>query len=199
MRASPISRNRRLRSFSRQRRISRVTLAGTAAGTAVQSGSLVNTEASVSDNVSPPNARRPVSISNSTQPNAHTSVLRSTDCPRACSGLMYAAVPTTIPSWVRSVVSRDRPAPEAPPDSALARPKSRTFTAPLGVSLMLAGLRSRWMTALSCAASKASAICLAMTSASRTWKGPAAMRSASVGPSTSSSTNAGTPFESSSP
>src|SRR5262249_7921501 len=37
------------------------------------------------------------------------------------------------------------------PDSALAKPKSSTFTRPSGVSLMLAGLRSRWTTPFSCA------------------------------------------------
>ena len=41
---------------------------------------------------------------------------------------------------------------------ALAKPKSRTFTVPSGRILMLAGLRSRWMTPCSCAASSASAI-----------------------------------------
>ena len=43
---------------------------------------------------------------------------------------------------------------------AFARPKSRTLTVPSGRSLMLAGLRSRWMIPCSCAASSASAICL---------------------------------------
>ena len=47
-----------------------------------------DTDASVSVTVSPSNARRPVSISNSTQPNAQMSVRLSTACPRACSGLM---------------------------------------------------------------------------------------------------------------
>ena len=38
--------------------------------------------------VSPPKARRPVSISNRTQPNAQMSVRLSTGLPRACSGLI---------------------------------------------------------------------------------------------------------------
>ena len=52
--------------------------------------------------------------------------------------------------------------------------------------LELAGFRSRWMMPCSCAASSASAICLAIGSASSSGIGPCAIRSASVGPSTSS-------------
>ena len=47
----------------------------------------------------------------------------------------------------------------------------------------------------SCAASSASAICRAIGSASSMGIGPCATRSASVGPSTSSSTSAWTPFD----
>ena len=65
---------------------------------------------------------------------------------------------------------------------ALARPKSSTFTVPSGRSLMFAGLRSRWMIPCSCAASRASAICRAIGSASASGIGPRAMRSASVAP-----------------
>ena len=75
------------------------------------------------------------------------SVRLSTVLPRACSGLMYAAVPRIIPSarvahrhgrrFVRSGV-------EPPPPTAFARPKSSTFTVPSGVILMFAGFRSRW-------------------------------------------------------
>ena len=46
------------------------------------------TFAIVSAIVSPENAARPVSISNSTHPNAQMSVRLSTGLPRACSGLM---------------------------------------------------------------------------------------------------------------
>ena len=56
--------------FSRHRRRRRRTLAGVAAGNAVWSGSARNTAANVSETSSPSNARRPVSISNSTQPKA---------------------------------------------------------------------------------------------------------------------------------
>ena len=58
------------------------------------------TDARVSDTSSPANDRLPVNISNSTQPNAHTSLRRSASRPLACSGLIYAAVPRTIPACV---------------------------------------------------------------------------------------------------
>ncbi len=48
---------------------------------------------------------RPVSISYKTQPNAQISVRLSTVCPRACSGLMYAAVPRMTPSCVPLTVT----------------------------------------------------------------------------------------------
>ena len=66
--------------------------------------------------------------------------------------------------------------------SAFASPKSSTFTVPSGRTLMFAGFRSRWMMPCSCAASSASAICLAIGSASSSGIGPRAMRSARVGP-----------------
>jgi hypothetical protein len=40
----------------------------------------------------------------------------------------------------------------------LAKPKSRSFTTPAGVSLMFAGFKSRWMMPFSCAASRPAAI-----------------------------------------
>ena len=81
--------------------------------------------------------------------------------PRACSGLMYAAVPTTKPVAVPppGVLG---PGPSSPPAGSgalvLAMPKSITLTVPVGVTLMLAGFKSRWTMPLSCAASRASAI-----------------------------------------
>ena len=100
--------------------------------------------------------------------------------PRACSGLMYAAVPRIIPACVACIERVGEFAAfalEAPAGSiALARPKSNTFTAPSARSLMFAGLRSRWMMPCSCAASSASAICFAMGSASSSGIGPRAMR-----------------------
>ena len=63
------------------------------------------------------------------------------------------------------------------PPTALARPKSSTFTTPSGVILMFAGFRSRWTIPLSWATSSASAICRAMASAS-TERQPRARRRA---------------------
>ncbi len=55
------------------------------------------TEASVSVTDSPAKTVRPLSISASTTPNAQMSARRSTGLPLACSGDMYAAVPSTTP------------------------------------------------------------------------------------------------------
>ena len=49
---------------------------------------------------------------------------------------------------------------------AFASPKSSTFTVPSSRTLMFAGFRSRWTIPCSCAASSASAICVAIGSAS---------------------------------
>jgi hypothetical protein len=103
----------------------------------------------VSCTSSPPNARVPVSISNSTAPNAQMSLRLSTARPLACSGLMYAAVPRIIPTPVimAGVVSvgdidalDDEPAAGS---ITFARPKSNIFTVPSARTLMFAGLRSR--------------------------------------------------------
>ena len=85
-RASPISRSRRLESRSRHLAINRRMRDGVAAGSFSSAGVSRITDASVSVTVSPPNAGRPVSISNSTQPNAQTSDRLSADRPFACSG-----------------------------------------------------------------------------------------------------------------
>ena len=79
------------------------------------------------------------------------------------------------PIWVAAVVIVAEPcgSPDAgPASSALARPKSSTLTVPSSRTLTLAGLRSRWITLASCAASRASAIWLAMPSASSRGIGP---------------------------
>ena len=73
----------------------------------------------------------------------------------------------------RRRVRRRRPTPPTPAPSALARPKSSTFTVPSARTLMLAGFRSRWMIPCSCAASSASAICFAIGSASSSGIGAA--------------------------
>ena len=82
--ASPISRSRRLGSFSRQRFSRRCTLGGIPS----HFGSSLSTVASVSVMSSPSNNRRPVSISYSTTPKAQMSARLSTTFPRACSGDM---------------------------------------------------------------------------------------------------------------
>ena len=66
----------------------RADRAGRSDGSAFQSGSLLSTAASVSETSSPSNARLPVSISKSTQPNAQTSLRLSAGRPFACSGLI---------------------------------------------------------------------------------------------------------------
>ena len=185
-----MSRSRSRASLIRQRCRHSSTVGGSA-GSAVQSGSDLMTSASVSDTSSPSKARRPVSSSNSTHPKAQMSARLSTGRPRACSGLMYAAVPSSIPIWVSAglvmVGESDPPDDTAVAGSnAFASPKSRIFTVPSGRCLILAGFRSRWMMPCSCAASRPSVICLAIASVSSTGTAPCMMRSASVGPSTSS-------------
>ncbi len=70
---------------------------------------------------------------------------------RAENDAVLSAGPSVIVGeWARSGV--------APSPSVLANPKSRTLTTPDGVTLTLAGLRSRWTMPLSCAAESASAI-----------------------------------------
>ena len=110
----------------------------------------------------------------------------STIRPLACSGAMYAAVPRIIPAPVISAgevivaICETSFPPACPaeaaslrrrvPSIAFARPKSSIFTRPSGRTLIFAGLRSRWMIPCSCAASSASAICLAIGSASSSWR-----------------------------
>ena len=71
----------------------------------------------------------------------------STVFPRACSGDMYAAVPRMTPACVIAgdEIVGDCVTFGAPTAGsiAFARPKSRTFTVPLSLSLILAGFRSR--------------------------------------------------------
>ena len=162
MRASPMACSLCLRSRSRHLCSSLRILGGVADGSALQSGSPRRTPARISVTDSPGNARLPVSISYSTTPNAQISLRLSTAAPRACSGLMYAAVPRMMPARVGdSVVAGDAARSFAEGSSAFARPKSNTFTTPASVTIMLAGFKSRWMIPFSWAASRASAICLA--------------------------------------
>ena len=74
--------------------------------------------------------------------------------------------------------------------SALARPKSSTFTVPSARTLMFAGFRSRWMMPGSWAASSASAICRRGEASSERQRALRAMRDDRSSPSTSSITSA---------
>ena len=124
------------------------------------------------------NARRPASISNSTQPNAQMSARLSAGWPRACSG--SCTRPCRGSRRLRRRRRRERrrvttcavDAPLTPASSAFARPKSSTLTVPSGATLMLAGFRSRWMMPCSCAASRASAICVRSAAPRRAACGP---------------------------
>ena len=78
---------------------------GVLGGSAFQSGSLVITNASVCETVSPSKMRLPVSISHSTTPKAQTSARLSAADPVACSGDMYEAVPRITPARVAFSVS----------------------------------------------------------------------------------------------
>ena len=147
-RASAASRSLRLGSFCKQRRSRDRTTLGVSAGSAAHSGSVFNTSLITSTALVPSNARRPVSISYSTQPKAQISARLSTALPRACSGAMYAAVPRIIPARVIAGVVivgdidtlGDDPATGS---IAFAMPKSSTFTVPSVRTFTLAGLRSR--------------------------------------------------------
>ena len=86
MRATAAESSRRLGSFSKQRCSNRRIAGGVLTGSVCQSGSCSMILTSTSESVSPANARCPVSISNSTQPNAQMSARRSAGFPLACSG-----------------------------------------------------------------------------------------------------------------
>ena len=138
--------------------------------------------------VSPRNGCSPVAIWCSITPSEKMSDRESTGFPSACSGDMYATVPTMRPWPVRPVAARV----VSPPDAAasisrsLARPKSSTFTCPDSVTITLAGLRSRWVMPRCCAAAIASAIAAPTVRIRSSGRPSAGMRSASVRPSTSS-------------
>ena len=125
--------------------------------------------------------------------------------PAACSGDMYAAVPMITPICVAAAVrlsvgdSRWHSPSGASVSRAFANPKSSTFTVPSSLDLDIGGLQIAVDDTGSCAASRASAICLAMGNASSTGIGPWAIRSARVGPSISSSTKRLRPSASSRP
>src|SRR5215471_21641412 len=116
---------------------------GVVGGSAFQSGSFVMTNANVCEIVSPAKSDVPVSISQRTTPNAHTSARLSTGCPVACSGAMYAAVPRISPACVARIDKVGELVIAAfdvgSGSNALANPKSNTLTTPSLVTLTFAG------------------------------------------------------------
>ena len=143
-------------------------------GSAGLSTSLIRTAASVSGTSSPGKAPLPVSISYRTQPNpqcrcvyqqlSHAPALGS------CKQPYREIIPTPV-IIAGHVLVGDALASTLSAETgskAFASRKSSTLTAPSGRSFMFNGFRSRWMMPCSCAASRASAICLAMGSASST-------------------------------
>ena len=182
-RASPMSRSRLRGSFSRQRRSSRRTdAASRRAAPPGRARSSAPTRACPRSS-SPSNARRPVSISKRTTPNAQMSARRSTGLPArllrrhvgggaeddrraacACGRVSVGELVDASPASAGEVASGS---------SAFARPKSSTFTVPSARTLTFAGFRSRWTMPCSCAASSASAICRAIGSASSSGIGAA--------------------------
>ena len=173
-RASAASASRRRRSFSRQRRSSRRIAAGVFGGSALQSGS--RSDHARQRRRSPRRRRTRGGRSASRRARTRTPRCRRA-CrpafPRACSGrhVRGGAEDHAHPGHQRRARDRRRVARAAARRrrsrrrlSALASPKSSTFTVPSGRSLMLAGFRSRWTMPCSCAASSASAICRAIAS-----------------------------------
>jgi hypothetical protein len=99
--------------------------------------------------VFPENAGNPVAISYSTAPNENRSVRASSSSPAACSGDIYAIVPTAVPGLVRFIsfitvgAAPSDAAELVCPGATFANPKSRILACPCSVTKMLAGLMSR--------------------------------------------------------
>ncbi len=157
---APIVGNRRFGSFCRHRRTSASSSVGTASG----GGSSRSTALSTAAVDGPSNARRPASSSYSTAPKLKTSDRTSIGCPCACSGDIYAAVPTTVPSSVRVVSGSVL--------VSFATPKSNSLAVPSSVTRTFDGFRSRWRIPLACAASSALATCRASRTAASAASGP---------------------------
>ena len=117
-------------------------------------------------------------------PNAQMSARLSTGLPRACSGDIYAAVPRMTPRLRHGRRRYGRRMAHAARHSRrfhrFGEPEVQHLHRVVGRTLMFAGFRSRWMIPCSCAASSASAICLAIGSASSSGIGPAQCDRASV-------------------
>ena len=81
--------------------------------------------------------------------------------PCACSGEMYCAVPTTMPSCVICSWFVE-----------YETPKSVILTSPLSETMMFAGLTSRWITPCECATNRPRATCTRIGSSSVGSIGP---------------------------
>ncbi len=144
--ASPTSRRRRERSWRRQRSSRTRTDGGVAAGNPSSCGSPRRISAIVSDAVFPANSRRPVRTSYSTQPNAQMSLRRSTARRGPARGSCRRLFPArgrlgvSASGVVGEVWSAELSLTALDPWPGRSRAASR---APSGVSLTLAGLRSR--------------------------------------------------------
>ena len=116
------------------------------AGSAVQSGSRSITFASTSEIVSPSKARRPVEhLEEHDAERPHVRALVGRPAPRLL-GAHVCRRPEDDAFFRPAGRQRRRLrhiGGAASPEAAFARPKSRTFTTPSGVSLILAGFRSR--------------------------------------------------------
>ncbi len=129
----------------------------------------------------PSKGRRPVAISYSTTPSEKRSVRASSASPRACSGDMYATVPSVDPGRVRcAAVASSEPAASSP--NTFARPKSRSFASPRSVTNTFAGFRSRCRIPAAWAASSASATCEPSSSTRSVGNGRPDTRCLSVWP-----------------
>ena len=135
---------------------------------------------------SPPNGDSPVRHSKSTAPSANTSTAGvSSRSPRACSGAMYAGVPSTTPVLVIAA--------ETDPRRAMPKSSSATLsTAPPRRNRLL-GLRSRWTTPRACADASASAAQRRSVRLSATVSDPRWRRCARSSPSSHSITRKGWP------
>ena len=106
----------------------------------------------------PSNGRCPATISYRTAPSAQMSLRASASRPSTCSGAMYCTVPRIVPCAVSGAAVASRVIPDieigAAAPRSFATPKSSSF-APDLISMILAGLRSRWTMPALCAAPSA--------------------------------------------
>ncbi len=93
----------------------------------------VSSASNAAIDVAPVNGSVPVAISYSTMPNEKTSARASSSSPRACSGDMYATVPSVVPTVVTCSGATRVTSASPPPRrdiASLAMPKSSTLAWP---------------------------------------------------------------------